>query len=79
MALLPPIPDGFVSVSLCTNEGRFVTGAYIPNFQPLPDVLVWGQRIFRHDKTVLGSREYREAFAFMVMPGFADIDRTQSG
>jgi hypothetical protein len=35
-----------IKVKLYTSDGRFVSEALMPPFRELPDVVVWGARVF---------------------------------
>ncbi len=37
-----------VDVKLTTQNGELVGWTRMPKFQRVPEVLVWGQRLFRH-------------------------------
>lgn len=50
--------------TLQTSEGLHVGTAAIPPFQTPPDVIVWGVRVFRRDRTT--SDTYRECFAYAI-------------
>lgn len=41
----------------------FVAQCEIPDFEPLPEVVIWGERVFTQ---WADSRKYVEAFAFVV-------------
>jgi hypothetical protein len=56
---------------LATKDGDHVADVQVPTFQKLPDVLIWGDRIFQFHQDITTaddpcSAEYRECFAFMV-------------
>jgi hypothetical protein len=60
-------------VRLQTREGEFVAEVRIPPFALLPEVLIWGSRVFcRVGEAERGAHEgalvYREGFAFWVPP-----------
>lgn len=42
-----PRQDLFVRVALLTMYGEYVTTAVIPPYNKPPDVLIWGQRVFK--------------------------------
>ena len=50
-------------INLFTRDGGFVATAVIPMFDPAPEIVRWGERVF-----VLRERQqYREAILFPVM------------
>lgn len=51
-----------IRVKLLTRWGEFVTSVLMPPMLSMPEVLIWGQRIFQLN----ADREYREAFAMAV-------------
>jgi hypothetical protein len=53
-----------LQVELRTSDGGLVVRAVLPPFDPPPDVLLWGARVFRYDR----DGRYLEAFAFAVLP-----------
>jgi hypothetical protein len=64
---------GEMKVRLATRDGREVADVVIPPFQYLPEVLIWGERIFYFyaELTADGepnAAEYREVFAFWIPP-----------
>lgn len=61
-----------LKIRLETEDGRFVCVGTIPPFRTLPEVVIWGQRIFQL-QTVQPDTDrlplYREAFtAVIVIP-----------
>jgi hypothetical protein len=63
-----------MEVELRTKDGGLVTRAVLPPFDPPPDVLLWGARIF----TRADAGRYVEAFAFAfaVLP---QMERSADG
>lgn len=57
-----------IEVTLKTEDGRLVTRGMIPPFQTMPDVLIWGTRIFKR----VDDSEYRECFAVAVVSTLPD-------
>lgn len=70
---------------LATKDGSHVADVPVPTFQKVPDVLIWGDRIFQfHQELTTAddpcSAEYRECLAYMVpipvlerAPGFDKV------
>ena len=54
-----------VQVQLYTQGWEFVAVVEIPPFVKPPDVLIWGQRVFKYSH-FYGYERYVEAFAFWV-------------
>lgn len=60
----------FLPIRLETADGRYVTTGLIPPFNVLPDVALWGSRVFKlHDEPQDKDAPiiYREAFAIAVV------------
>lgn len=58
-------------VKLFTSSGGSVTEAELPPFNKYPDVLMWGERIFKFERVIPGKPEwgrYLEAFSFYIVP-----------
>jgi hypothetical protein len=51
-------------VELFTQDGGFVVAGVLPPFNAPPEVLFWGERVFRHDR----DGRYVEAFSFALLP-----------
>lgn len=51
------------TIRLETRDCHFVAETVIPKFNPMPDVIVWGERVFQASPE---DGVYREAFAFVV-------------
>lgn len=49
-------------VNLHTRDGSFVQTVRIPQHRRLPEVLLWGDRVF-----ILRDDEYREATGYLVL------------
>lgn len=49
-------------VKLWTSNGGYVTTVDVPNFVPMPEVLVWGQRFFTRESDI----RYKEAFTYFI-------------
>jgi len=63
-----------VKLKVKTKTGtHFVANATVPDFKPMPDVIIWGSRVFIFDPEC--PFEYNEAFAYMVPPGMHDFDQ----
>lgn len=60
-------------VKLYTNDDRFVAEVVVLPFKTMPEVLIWGSRVFK----LHGVNAYREVFAYSV-PITAPEDATQS-
>lgn len=54
--------DVFVPVRLYTQAGDFVVEGEIPSFNKAPDVLIWGERFFRHSHKSSGPAPYYVAY-----------------
>ena len=54
-------------VVLGTSDGRIVAKAETMPFKPMPEVLVWGDRVFKHYEEVNGVCFYRECFYTVVI------------
>ena len=50
-------------ISLTTGTGDYVITAVIPVFHPMPEILIWGTRVFRK----YSDHEFREVFAASVV------------
>lgn len=48
---------------LYTRDGHFVTGVHVPTFDPPPEVIAWGSRVFVRCADGL----YREGMPFVVV------------
>lgn len=48
-------------VKLITAAGEYVTHVVVPPYTQMPDVIVWGQRLFLRE-----GHSYREAFAVVA-------------
>jgi hypothetical protein len=60
-----------IEVQLVTADGGYVGKFQIPPFQKLPEVLVWGSRVFHLDAP--GEIPiYREVFAFAIVAELPD-------
>lgn len=62
-----------IKVRLAIRDGGHVANVSIPPFVKLPEVLVWGQRMFAFHSELKAdgepcSVEYREIFAFWIPP-----------
>jgi hypothetical protein len=60
-----------LKIPLLTSSGEYVTTVEIPPFQKVPDIIVWGSRMFVHKVRHghgEGGADYLEAFAFWVPP-----------
>ncbi len=60
----PELREGFFTASLFTAAGALVHTTEIPAFRTLPDVLVWGDRVFLGKVSAPGL--YYECFALVV-------------
>jgi hypothetical protein len=63
-----------IRIRLVTSDGREVEDVFIPPFRKLPEVLVWGARMFSFHRDLKDdadpcSAEYREVFAYWIPPG----------
>lgn len=58
-----------MNVELYTRDGGLVVRAQLPPFNTMPDVLFWGERIFRHEQ----DGRYKEAFAYAILPGQEEL------
>jgi hypothetical protein len=56
-----------VDVRLETKGGCFVCNGSIPPFHELPEVLLWGTRVFQFDCQLPTVIVYREAFAVALV------------
>jgi hypothetical protein len=68
-----------IMIRLAIRDGGFVGNVFIPPFVKLPEVLVWGARMFAFhaDLKVDGEpcvAEYREIFAYFIPPGEYEPD-----
>lgn len=74
------IDEAMIVVRLVTQTGIEVVDVRVPNFDPCPDVIVWGERVFVHFANAAWARQltvdtgkvhaiYREAFAYGCPPG----------
>lgn len=63
---------GFPKVELVTKTGGHVTFAYIPLMNPIPELLVWGSRLFFRKDVI--AAVYVEGIAWHVQPGHTDHD-----
>lgn len=54
----------FERARLETVKGEKVTDVEVPPFDPPPEILIWGQRFFKHHE----GATYREAFAYWIAP-----------
>lgn len=50
-----------IEIKLYTKSGGYVETVYIPPFNEMPDVIIWGERFFVLFNTE--NLEYRECFA----------------
>jgi hypothetical protein len=62
-----------MKMRLTIRDGGHVADVEIPPFKSLPDVLVWGDRVFsfhqsRSDDGDPCSAEYREVFCYWIPP-----------
>lgn len=61
-----------MEVKLFTASGDFVATVAIPPFQTMPEVLIWGQRVFVWHgdpaSAIDGTTGYVEGFAYWVSP-----------
>lgn len=64
---------GFLKVELVTKTGGHVTFAYIPPMDPMPELFVWGSRLFFLQNHNPGMA-YVEGIAWHVQPGHTDHD-----
>lgn len=55
-------------VQLITRDRGFVAEVDVPPFLTMPDMLVWGDRHFKHEADDL----YVEAFVFWIVPTLDD-------
>lgn len=55
-----------MKVQLLTKTGGRVVNVDLPPFDTQPDVIIWGERFFRHDR----GRSYVEAFTWVVPPDY---------
>lgn len=51
-------------VRLYTKANEFVVAAEIPPFEPPPEILMWGERVFRHES----EDRYTEGLAWFIPP-----------
>jgi hypothetical protein len=63
-----------IKIRLETQDCRFVCVGTIPPFRTLPEVVIWGERVFRRHVPIPGSGEperelpvYREAFTVALV------------
>jgi hypothetical protein len=68
-----------ITVRLATRTGAHVVEVTIPPFQLLPEVVMWGQRLFGlHAQLEVTDdpclAEYREVFCFVIPPAVSDAD-----
>ena len=62
-------------IKLFTRDGGFVHEAQLPDFNPGPGIVLWGERVFTRDVTSLiesdGSRtvRYTEGFLYVLPEG----------
>jgi len=54
-----------IKVILHTREGQYVTEVLVPEFNPMPEVIIWGSRVFVKPEDCKG---YYEGFAYYVPP-----------
>lgn len=52
-----------IKVILHTREGEYVTTVLVPQFNPKPEVIIWGSRVFINPQGLEG---YYEGFAYCV-------------
>lgn len=60
-----------MKIKLETSSGDFVHEQEIPPFQTAPEVIGWGNRVFklhRTEKNPDGYTFYRECFAYALVP-----------
>jgi hypothetical protein len=62
-----------IAIRLATRDGHEVADVRVQPFQYLPEVLVWGERIFSfHAELNMDGEpnkaEYREVFCFVIPP-----------
>lgn len=58
-----PLGDAYSTINLLTSDRRPVVRAAIPSaFNAAPDVVIWGERVFRQDD----GADYLEAFTWAV-------------
>lgn len=71
------MPDSYVRITLLTAAGGLVTTAYLPPYVSMPEVVIWGDRVFkvnpRLDRNYLARREYIEVFAYVLTHNMVDI------
>jgi hypothetical protein len=52
-----------IKVKLYTGDDGYVVTAIIPPFDPMPDILLWGARVFKY----VTHERYNECFAVAVV------------
>jgi hypothetical protein len=67
--MTPAIPS--IRITLDDHDGRFVHGADIPWFKPLPTVILWGARAFAIGPPPPSdlTQHYTEVFAYTLVDG----------
>ena len=55
-------------IKLLTSSLEFVTHVDVPDFSPMPNAIVWGERIFLLRPNVPDHSEYVEGFTYFVPP-----------
>lgn len=68
-----------IKVRLTVSTGEHVAYVWMPGFEPLPDVVIWGTRTFQLLQVERQPGQlpaYQEVFAYSVPPGYDSIDHT---
>jgi hypothetical protein len=55
-----------LEIKLETTKGEEVASALMPPFQSLPEVVIWGLRVFMFNRLAAAVPVYRECFAWCV-------------
>jgi hypothetical protein len=68
-----------IRVRLAIRDGGHVAEVEIPPFQSLPDVIVWGDRVFSFHMSMdidgeMCRAEYREVFCYVILPATREED-----
>lgn len=62
-----------MKVKLETSDGEHVGHSHVPPFNKPPDVLLWGDRVFKlHEDAKHGAVVYRECFAVAIVVPVTD-------
>jgi hypothetical protein len=69
----------FKQIRLETEQGEYVATGLVPHFNVLPQVVLWGSRVFSlHEHEGKLTPVYREAFAVAVVMTSEDYHRIEA-